>query len=473
MAATEERQLRMLTRGITRDCIEEGVLEPSIVAKEDMSATYAYSAEFVKTLDNAIRANFGTSLWHDILASQNVPKYAMSWPSHGWSDALHCGGFVSPASTLSVNTKNAHIAESCPRDYSLHDSVDTFPPPISDTTPQTDLTHSAASEGCTIHVDEASLGNFDECPTLVPLDAMLKVMRLAQTIQRAARKFKSLLRNSKHPRPMYIHLLHGDNLRAADWNGASDPYVVVTVLESSNPRNLEAAQTTKSDIVYKTLNPHWDQRLLLPAVAPSATLCLTVLDYDFGSNPDFLGQVMIPVQSVTTVTKVNLGPLMFTPRHPDGSIMAVSDKSKPGQGSITFALERCPNVVILDDLDVLAPADPKKWFQAAPTAFHTVTATLMTDAIVLYSPNDKAECKPTATIPFNSIAQILDDGDTWTLRLNGTSSEWKFRVGLDNMSREAMHDRWLKALCRTTKRPVLVEASPSQFQIKFQPLVVA
>ncbi|RHY16325.1 hypothetical protein DYB32_010655 [Aphanomyces invadans] len=173
---------------------------------------------------------------------------------------------------------------------------------------------------------------------------------------------------------------------------------------------------------------------------------------------------MIPVQSVTTVTKVNLGPLMFTPRHLDGSIMAVSDKSKPGQGSITFALERCPNVVILDDLDVLASADPKKWFQAAPTAFHTVTATLMTDAIVLYSPNDKAECKPTATIPFNSIAQILDDGDTWTLRLNGTTSEWKFRVGLDNMSREAMHDRWLKALCRTTKRPVLVEASPSQFQ---------
>ncbi|RQM29170.1 hypothetical protein B5M09_006198 [Aphanomyces astaci] len=96
---------------------------------------------------------------------------------------------------------------------------------------------------------------------------------------------------------------------------------------------------------------------------------------------------MVPLQSVTSVTKINLGPLMYTPRNPDGSRMSLGDKAKPGQ---------------------------------------------------------------------------VQDGTVW-----------KFRVGLSERRRDDWHDRWLKALCRTTKRPVLVQTSPNQFQIKLQPVLVA
>ncbi|RLO03013.1 hypothetical protein DYB28_007060 [Aphanomyces astaci] len=269
---------------LTRDCPEEGDLEPYGFATEDTSAAYAYSEAFVKTLDSAIRANFGTDLWHDILASQNVPKHATAWSTHvGWGDALNTGGYFTGAPSFLTSIVRSNQDEP-PARHSAHSTADS----------------SIEGEPCIHHVDLEGLSpspessepdaesaeldvsntpeDFDDKDSathnIMPLDAMLKVMRLAQTIQRAARRFKSLLLQSNRPHPLYIHLLHGDNLRAADWNGSSDPYVIVSVLESTKPPHLDniaAVQTTKSDIAYKTLQPQWDQRLLLYDTLPVVT----------------------------------------------------------------------------------------------------------------------------------------------------------------------------------------------------------
>ncbi|KAG9405085.1 hypothetical protein AC1031_004191 [Aphanomyces cochlioides] len=455
MAAVDRRQFRMLTRGLTRDCIEEGILDAADV-KPQAPLSSLYSPEFVWKLDGAIQATFGSALWQDILHSQ---KMTPTWSTHGWSEivAEQNSLYASAIETRRKEPTNIFpgltTEEAAPEEVQEGElTEEATPDEVQKEEPAEEVAIAAGPEPVDV---------------LPPLESMLKLIRLAQSVKRAARKFKSLLSLRDHP--MYIHLLHGSNLRAADWNGASDPYVLVTCFEGKHRAN---TQTIKSEIAFKTLEPQWDQRILLPGVKRNATLCLTVLDYDFGSNPDFLGQVIVPLDSIKeTVTKIPLGPLMYIPEQPDGTPMQFGDKHMAGQGSITFALETCPNVKFVGDLQVLAPLDPKKWFQPTPV-FQSMFATLFTDRMVVYTPEDKAQGKATAIIPLATIQQMLDDGNEWTFRLKD-NREWRFRVDYAIEDRDLQHDRWLKALCRTTRRPVLVETSPSQFQFKFQPVAVA
>ncbi|KAF0699675.1 Aste57867_9775 [Aphanomyces stellatus] len=521
-ATSDRRQLRMLTRGFTQDCIEDGVLEPTAVVDDEPTPHYPYSTEFVRTLDVAIRANFGSALWQDILQAQNVPPHydqhvarKMTWSADestgtSSSSAVEVGpltgkltgpkwGTSGVDTTLHDQTADGGVDGNVIRPFKIDARVVPLPPMDDDELQKLEApptpTHSiidedepvveipgsmATIEDVAVAVDEMLIKMDEEVeeeivetsngPTnadvlsAVPPDAMCRLIRLAQTIKLAAKKFKALLRPKDHP--YFIHLLHADDLRAADWNGASDPYVLVSCFEAKDGIN---TQTAKTEIIYKTLAPKWDQRLVLPGVKSTSTLCLTVLDYDFGSNPDFLGQVMVPLESVKTITKVQLGPLMHIPTHPDGTLMQFGDKTKPGQGSITFAVERCPHVATAGDLQVLRPTDASKWFASTPV-FQPMFVTLFETELALYSVEDKAVGKRTATVPLASIDQMLDDGDEWTLRLKEGGVAWRFRVDYGDAHREDVHDLWLKALCRTTRRPVLVEASPTQFQFKYQPV---
>lgn len=62
--------------------------------------------------------------------------------------------------------------------------------------------------------------------------------------------------------------------------GTSDPYVKFKIA---------GKQYYKSRIVYKNLNPKWDEKFILPIEDPFKTVQLKVYDYDRGLNDDAMG----------------------------------------------------------------------------------------------------------------------------------------------------------------------------------------
>ena len=76
------------------------------------------------------------------------------------------------------------------------------------------------------------------------------------------------------------------NLRAADLNGFSDPYVVVST----------GTQEGKTPVIKKELNPSWNSEFSFFCLQEGAELLFRVWDKDLISD-DFLGQVIVPITS--------------------------------------------------------------------------------------------------------------------------------------------------------------------------------
>eukprot|EP00899_Mesostigma_viride_P003849 jgi/Mesvir1/13465/Mv16525-RA.1 len=88
---------------------------------------------------------------------------------------------------------------------------------------------------------------------------------------------------------LHVHVISARNLLAKDQDGTSDPYAELTVGDQK--------ATTK--IIYKSLNPRWEQKFLfLVDDTFSAVLDIELFDHDQVMNNDFLGSISIPVQHV-------------------------------------------------------------------------------------------------------------------------------------------------------------------------------
>ncbi|KAL3674994.1 hypothetical protein R1sor_024942 [Riccia sorocarpa] len=84
-----------------------------------------------------------------------------------------------------------------------------------------------------------------------------------------------------------VTVVRAENLGVADKNGLSDPFVVLKM------RNSKTKKQTK--VVYKTLNPVWNQTLHFPVEdAIHDMLDIKVLDHDTFRN-DFLGNYSMPL----------------------------------------------------------------------------------------------------------------------------------------------------------------------------------
>ncbi|XP_041972530.1 multiple C2 and transmembrane domain-containing protein isoform X2 [Aricia agestis] len=90
-----------------------------------------------------------------------------------------------------------------------------------------------------------------------------------------------------------IHLKRGQNLLAMDKNGllsgTSDPYVKF----KAGGRLLH-----KSRIVYRDLNPVWDECFTVPIEDPFLPVQLKVFDYDWGLQDDFMGACQIDLTAL-------------------------------------------------------------------------------------------------------------------------------------------------------------------------------
>ncbi|CAH2058517.1 unnamed protein product, partial [Iphiclides podalirius] len=86
-----------------------------------------------------------------------------------------------------------------------------------------------------------------------------------------------------------IHLKRGQNLVAMDKNGTSDPYVKF----KAGGRLLH-----KSRIVYRDLNPVWDECFTVPIEDPFVPVQLKVFDYDWGLQDDFMGSCYLDLTAL-------------------------------------------------------------------------------------------------------------------------------------------------------------------------------
>ena len=91
---------------------------------------------------------------------------------------------------------------------------------------------------------------------------------------------------------LHINVLEAKNLVASDINlvsgNTSDPYCKVSF------GAIKRAQT-KTDIVFRTLNPRWNYRQRFDVIYPESTLKIEVWDYDQMDSHDFLGELELPV----------------------------------------------------------------------------------------------------------------------------------------------------------------------------------
>ncbi|KAL7848178.1 hypothetical protein AOLI_G00228960 [Acnodon oligacanthus] len=86
-----------------------------------------------------------------------------------------------------------------------------------------------------------------------------------------------------------ILLKRGHNLAIRDRGGTSDPYVKF---------KLGKKEVFRSKVIYKNLNPVWDERFCLPIDNLHEALYIKVFDYDFGCHDDFMGSAYLYLDSL-------------------------------------------------------------------------------------------------------------------------------------------------------------------------------
>lgn len=90
------------------------------------------------------------------------------------------------------------------------------------------------------------------------------------------------------PNLLRVAVLGAEGLLAADSNGLSDPFAVVT---------LASGIKAKTKVIKKTLDPTWMQGFEFDMSDPNEVVTVTVYDYDTLSN-DFLGQCQVPLMDL-------------------------------------------------------------------------------------------------------------------------------------------------------------------------------
>eukprot|EP00164_Ancoracysta_twista_P009209 GFYU01013555.1.p1 GENE.GFYU01013555.1~~GFYU01013555.1.p1 ORF type:complete len:530 (+),score=138.25 GFYU01013555.1:166-1755(+) len=86
----------------------------------------------------------------------------------------------------------------------------------------------------------------------------------------------------------FIHVVSAKGLPAADANGKSDPYCVLELGE----------ETQKTKIIFKNLNPVWDESFLFEVADPTHALVFNMYDHDRLSEDDWLCSSQIALDSL-------------------------------------------------------------------------------------------------------------------------------------------------------------------------------
>jgi hypothetical protein len=140
-------------------------------------------------------------------------------------------------------------------------------------------------------------------------------------------------------RPVRLSVTKAVGLASADWDGLSDAYVVVTVLDHKGKQVWRFSTET----IEESLNPEWDEDFIIPGVGGDMTIVLTVVDHD-DMRHQCLGQAVLPLGGNLWRTggsfALTLGTMKHVPKAPGGAEERL-DGSLEATGALHVSLTTC------------------------------------------------------------------------------------------------------------------------------------
>ncbi|XP_066237956.1 multiple C2 and transmembrane domain-containing protein 1 isoform X2 [Saccopteryx leptura] len=105
-----------------------------------------------------------------------------------------------------------------------------------------------------------------------------------------------------------ITLRRGQSLAARDRGGTSDPYVKFKV---------GGKEVFRSKIIYKNLNPVWEEKACILVEHLREPLYVKVFDYDFGLQDDFMGSAFLDLTQLELNRPTDVTLTLKDPHYPD------------------------------------------------------------------------------------------------------------------------------------------------------------
>ena len=111
------------------------------------------------------------------------------------------------------------------------------------------------------------------------------------SVNKTLQGFSSLTSMSK-VKNVLVTVVRAENLLAKDRGGTSDPFAVLIL----------GRQIKKTNVIYKTLNPEWNETFEFQFNSQESNLNVVVYDYDkgifFGGTQEYLGSVTVNIDSL-------------------------------------------------------------------------------------------------------------------------------------------------------------------------------
>ncbi|KAG9248450.1 hypothetical protein BJ878DRAFT_488357 [Calycina marina] len=125
---------------------------------------------------------------------------------------------------------------------------------------------------------------------MVQLDNLERLMNVDACAEVLAKNSPPKEKNRKPSKYVFtIKIVEGENLKACDANGSSDPYVVL----GDEYQN----RLAKTRVVIRSLNPHWEESIDI-TVTGALNIIATVWDFDHFGDHDFVGRTSLKLDPV-------------------------------------------------------------------------------------------------------------------------------------------------------------------------------
>ncbi|XP_053767832.1 multiple C2 and transmembrane domain-containing protein 1 isoform X15 [Desmodus rotundus] len=111
-----------------------------------------------------------------------------------------------------------------------------------------------------------------------------------------------------------ITLRRGQSLAARDRGGTSDPYVKFKI---------GGKEVFRSKIIYKNLNPVWEEKAAILVDHLREPLYVKVFDYDFGLQDDFMGSAFLDLTQLEINRPTDVTLTLKDPHYPDHDLGAI------------------------------------------------------------------------------------------------------------------------------------------------------
>jgi Ca2+-dependent lipid-binding protein len=113
------------------------------------------------------------------------------------------------------------------------------------------------------------------------LEKMMNVDACSEVLQKAAPKEN---RRKSQKYVFTIKIVEAEDIKACDTNGFSDPYVVLV--------DEFGKRLTKTRVVYKNLNPRWDESIDITVQGP-VNIVAMIWDFDNFGDDDYVGRTSL------------------------------------------------------------------------------------------------------------------------------------------------------------------------------------